>query len=82
MLLIIIYLSALIQALEVTVWRDGQEFQQKYCRGKPLTNLKSSFLPSESSDRRGTMIKFWPDQEGEFISLLLFDVSSLGHVDT
>ncbi|XVE95756.1 hypothetical protein REPUB_Repub02eG0127000 [Reevesia pubescens] len=28
--------NALSEALEVTVWRDGTEYQQRYSRGKPL----------------------------------------------
>ncbi|KAE8726925.1 DNA gyrase subunit B [Hibiscus syriacus] len=31
--------NALSEALEVTVWRDGMEYQQKYSRGKPVTTL-------------------------------------------
>ena len=52
------------QALEVTVWRDGMEYQQKYSRGKPVTTLTSYVLPAESKDRQGTRIRFWPDKEG------------------
>ncbi|KAJ4971276.1 hypothetical protein NE237_004375 [Protea cynaroides] len=55
--------NALSEALEITVWRDGMEYHQKYSRGKPLTALKSHVLQGELSDRRGTRIKFWPDRE-------------------
>lgn len=54
------------QALEVTVWRDGVEYQQKYSRGKPVTNLTSHVLPDELKDQQGTGIRFWPDKEGFF----------------
>ncbi|KAF6175275.1 hypothetical protein GIB67_000596 [Kingdonia uniflora] len=55
--------NALSEALEVTVWRDGVEFWQRYSRGKPETTLTSHVLPSELSARRGTCIRFWPDRE-------------------
>ena len=60
-----LFLSCLgSQALEVIVWRDGKEYQQKYSRGKPVTTLICHELPDESKDRQGTHIKFWPDKEG------------------
>ncbi|XP_059646081.1 DNA gyrase subunit B, chloroplastic/mitochondrial-like [Cornus florida] len=55
--------NALSEALEVTVWRDGKEYWQKYSRGKPVTILMCNELPAESKDRQGTRIKFWPDKE-------------------
>ncbi|KAM1079791.1 hypothetical protein EV1_014394 [Malus domestica] len=55
--------NALSEALEVTVWRDGMEYQQKYCRGKPVTTLSCHVLPVEFQDRHGTRIRFWPDKE-------------------
>ncbi|KAF9595025.1 hypothetical protein IFM89_036043 [Coptis chinensis] len=53
--------NALSEALKVTVWRDGMEYQQKYSRGKPVTALTSHILPAELSAARGTKIRFWPD---------------------
>lgn len=55
--------NALSETLEVKVWRDGMEYQQKYSRGKPVTTLTCHVLPLESRDRRGTNIRFWPDKE-------------------
>lgn len=52
------------QELEVTVWRDRKEYQQKYSRGNPVTDLTSHALPVESKDLKGTRIRFWPDKEG------------------
>ena len=52
------------QALEVTIWRDGMEYEQKYARGNPVTTLISQVLPPELKDHQGTRIKFWPDKEG------------------
>lgn len=53
-----------IQSLEVTVWRDGMEYHQKYSRGKPVTTLTCHVLPVDSKDRQGTRIRFWPDKQG------------------
>ncbi|CAI9099605.1 OLC1v1036454C1 [Oldenlandia corymbosa var. corymbosa] len=55
--------NALSEALEVTVWRDGKEFKQKYSRGKPLTSLVHHELPAELRGQTGTEIRFWPDKE-------------------
>ncbi|KAK3014043.1 hypothetical protein RJ639_008037, partial [Escallonia herrerae] len=55
--------NALSEALEVTVWRDGMEYQQKYSRGKAITTLMCHELPVEFKDRQGTRIQFWPDKE-------------------
>lgn len=52
------------QALEVTIWRDGMEYEQKYARGNPVTTLLSQILPPELKDHQGTRIRFWPDKEG------------------
>lgn len=52
------------QELEVTVWRDGKKYRQKYSRGNPMTTLMCHELPVESKDRKGTCIRFWPDKEG------------------
>ncbi|CAA7398330.1 unnamed protein product [Spirodela intermedia] len=68
--------NALSEALEVTVWRDGKEYQQKYCRGKPLTTLMFRPLPAELSDRQGTSIRFWPDRE-VFTSTIMFDYNTI-----
>lgn len=53
-----------MQELEVTVWRDGKEYQQKYSRGKPVTTLTCQILPPEAHSVQGTRIRFWPDKEG------------------
>lgn len=60
-----------MQALEVTVWRDGKEYRQNYARGKPVTALTCQLLPTESS-AQGTCIRFWPDKEGMLLLLLTF----------
>ncbi|KAK6149043.1 hypothetical protein DH2020_016568 [Rehmannia glutinosa] len=55
--------NALSEALEVTVWRNGKEYKQKYSRGRPVTKLASRELPADMRDRQGTRIHFWPDKE-------------------
>ncbi|CAL5431219.1 unnamed protein product [Camellia sinensis] len=68
--------NALSEALEVIVWRDGKEYQQKYSRGKPVTTLICHELPDESKDRQGTHIKFWPDKE-VFTTAIQFDYPTI-----
>lgn len=78
--MVLIYPVYFLQALEVTVWRDGIEYQQKYSRGKPLTTLASHVLPVDSKDRQGTRIRFWPDEEG-FPSALPVNIFYLQNPD-
>ncbi|XP_059595211.1 DNA gyrase subunit B, chloroplastic/mitochondrial isoform X3 [Vitis vinifera] len=68
--------NALSEALEVTVWRDGMEYQQKYSRGKPVTSLTHRVLPTESTDLQGTHIRFWPDKE-VFTTEIQFDYNTI-----
>ncbi|XP_008240692.1 PREDICTED: DNA gyrase subunit B, chloroplastic/mitochondrial [Prunus mume] len=68
--------NALSETLEVTVWRDGMEYQQKYSRGKPVTTLSCHVLPIESQDRQGTRIRFWPDKE-VFTTAIQFDYNTI-----
>ncbi|XP_039047526.1 DNA gyrase subunit B, chloroplastic/mitochondrial-like [Hibiscus syriacus] len=68
--------NALSEALEVTVWRDGMEYQQKYSRGKPVTTLTCHVLSTESSDHLGTSIRFWPDNK-IFTTTIEFDYNTL-----
>ncbi|KAL6141315.1 hypothetical protein ACLB2K_059605 [Fragaria x ananassa] len=55
--------NALSEALEVTIWRDGMEYQQKYSHGKPVTTLSCHVLPVEYKERQGTRIRFLPDKQ-------------------
>ncbi|WMV59186.1 hypothetical protein MTR67_052571 [Solanum verrucosum] len=63
-------------ALEVTIWRDGKEYKQKYSRGKPVTTLICQELPMEMRDRQGTSIQFWPDKE-VFTTEIQFDYNTI-----
>jgi DNA gyrase subunit B len=51
--------NALSDVLDVTVWRDGQEYKQSFSRGKTTTKL----LHGAKVRRRGTSIEFRPDTE-------------------
>jgi DNA gyrase subunit B len=51
--------NALSEDLELRIWRDGFEWNQRYERGKPLTQLEKG----AKTDRRGTQITFLPDLE-------------------
>ncbi|KAG1358726.1 DNA gyrase subunit B, chloroplastic/mitochondrial [Cocos nucifera] len=68
--------NALSEALEVTVWRDGKEYQQTYSRGKPVTALTCYPLPAESSARLGTCIRFWPDRD-VFTTFITFEFNTI-----
>ena len=49
--------NALSSWLELTVWRDGLEWHQRYSRGVPQCELKAI----GESDRTGTKVHFMPD---------------------
>ncbi|PSS15734.1 DNA gyrase subunit B like [Actinidia chinensis var. chinensis] len=68
--------NALSKTLEVTVWRDGKEYQQTYSRGKPVATLICHELPDESKDHEGTRIRFWPDEE-IFTTIIEFDYNTI-----
>lgn len=44
------------QSLEVKVWRNGREHEQRFSRGQPLTELLVRELPPEAAGRRGTQV--------------------------
>ncbi|XP_071686472.1 DNA gyrase subunit B, chloroplastic/mitochondrial-like [Rutidosis leptorrhynchoides] len=68
--------NALSEALEVTVWRDNKECHQSYTRGKPHKPLECIDLPSNSGNRTGTRVKFWPDAQ-IFTSGMEFDYDTI-----
>ncbi|KAL0453216.1 UNVERIFIED_CONTAM: DNA gyrase subunit B, chloroplastic/mitochondrial [Sesamum latifolium] len=68
--------NALSEALEVTVWRNGKEYKQKYSHGRPVTKLVSRDLPTDMKDRQGTRIHFWPDKE-VFTTAIEFDYNTI-----
>ena len=48
--------NALSESLELTIWRDGQTFEQSYALGEPLAPLRAT----SATDRTGTRIRFKP----------------------
>ncbi|KAJ1283251.1 hypothetical protein BS78_03G114200 [Paspalum vaginatum] len=68
--------NALSEALQVTVWRNGKEYRQRYSRGKPMTTLSSMTLTGETSSRQGTRIRFWPDKD-IFTTTIDFDFNTI-----
>lgn len=68
--------NALSEKLEVTVWRNGDEYRQIYSRGKPVTALTYFKLSDELKARKGTSIRFWPDKE-VFTTGILFDFPTI-----
>lgn len=51
--------NALAEWCEVEVYRDGQTYYQRYERGIPVCELKTT----GATDKRGTMVSFKPDAE-------------------
>ena len=51
--------NALSEKLDLTVWREGNEWTQSYVRGVPQAELKKD----SATDRHGTRITFLPDLE-------------------
>jgi DNA gyrase subunit B len=51
--------NALSQALRLEICREGQVWQQDYCRGAPI----SEFVAVGKTDRTGTKVTFLPDTE-------------------
>ena len=51
--------NALSERLDVTVWRDGHEWNQSFSRGLPL----GSIVQGGPSKKKGTLIRFKPDEE-------------------
>ncbi|GAA4282566.1 DNA topoisomerase (ATP-hydrolyzing) subunit B [Brevibacterium daeguense] len=51
--------NALSQRLEAEVHRDGSVWRQHYRRGAPMSEV----VQGEATDRTGTTITFWPDEE-------------------
>ncbi|HPQ38169.1 MAG TPA: DNA topoisomerase (ATP-hydrolyzing) subunit B [Synergistaceae bacterium] len=49
--------NALSEWLELTIWKNGQEWKQTYARGIPMGALTAG----EDTNRRGTKIHFLPD---------------------
>ena len=51
--------NALSERLSVEVYRDGQVYAQDYVRGVP----QGPVAVTGTTDKRGTLVRFWPDPE-------------------
>ncbi|MDQ2703040.1 MAG: DNA topoisomerase (ATP-hydrolyzing) subunit B [Pseudomonadota bacterium] len=51
--------NALSRKLTLDIWRDGYHHFQEYAMGEPVAPLERL----EASDKRGTLVRFWPSQE-------------------
>ncbi len=51
--------NALSVWLDLTIWRDGREYRQRYERGTPVTKLEAV----GDTALRGTRVQFMPDDE-------------------
>ncbi len=56
--------NALSESLWLRIWRNGTEYEQEYAHGEPLYPLRAL----DSTDRRGTLVKFQPSP-GTFTNL-------------
>ena len=63
--------NALSEWLELEIWQDGQVFEQKYERGKPLAPLTAT----GKTKKRGTKVTFKPD--GQIFEILEFSFDTL-----
>ncbi|MBX3236725.1 MAG: DNA topoisomerase (ATP-hydrolyzing) subunit B [Nitrospiraceae bacterium] len=63
--------NALSEWLELEIWQDGQVFEQRYERGKPLTPL----AVTGKTKKRGTKVRFKPD--GQVFETLEFSFDVL-----
>ncbi len=67
--------NALSTRVEVTVWRDGTQFDMAFENGVPVTQLTESV--SSNKRKRGTRVQFWVD--GSFFDNPKFSVKQLKH---
>ena len=51
--------NALSSKLTLNIWRDGGHYEQEYALGEPVYPLKRV----SDSDKRGTLLRFWPAAE-------------------
>lgn len=65
--------NALAEWCEVEVYRDGQIYYQRYERGIPVCELKTTGV----TDQRGTMVSFKPD--GDIFDTTEFSYDSISH---
>ena len=67
--------NALSKRVEVTVWRDGVQYDIAFENGAPVTKLTESV--SSNKRKRGTKVRFWVDES--FFDTPKFSVKQLKH---
>ncbi len=67
--------NALSTRVEVSVWRDGTQFDMAFEHGVPVTALTSS--PTPNKKKRGTLVRFWVD--GKYFDNPKFSIKALKH---
>lgn len=67
--------NALSTQVQVSVWRDGSQFDMTFEHGVPTTPLVQS--PSPSKKKRGTRVQFWAD--GKYFDNPKFAIKALKH---
>lgn len=51
--------NALSSKLQLTIWRNGQKWQQQYAHGIPQGPIEAT----SETDKTGTELRFWPSEE-------------------
>ncbi|WP_230658297.1 DNA topoisomerase IV subunit B [Psychrobacter sp. I-STPA10] len=67
--------NALSTRVEVTVWRDGTEYNIAFEQGVPVSSLQQTV--SSNKRKRGTKVRFWADES--FFDSPKFSVKQLKH---
>ena len=67
--------NALSTRVEVTVWRDGTQFEMALENGTPVTSLTETV--SSNKRKRGTRVRFWADSS--FFDTPKFNIKQLKH---
>ena len=67
--------NALSNRVEVTVWREGVQYEMAFEHGAPVTGLTESV--SSNKRKRGTRVRFWVDES--FFDTPKFSVKQLKH---
>ena len=67
--------NALSKRVEVTVWRDGSQYDIAFENGAPVTELVESV--SSNKRKKGTKVRFWVDES--FFDTPKFSVKQLKH---
>lgn len=67
--------NALSTRVEVTVWRDGTQYDMAFEHGNPVSPLNESV--SSNKRKRGTRVQFWAD--AQFFDTAKFNLKQLKH---